>query len=154
MVFQEIHYAVGQHHSKVDIWIGLEELHRDREHVQATKDDRCGDDKVAFRGAVFPGRGPLGFSHVLKNAAAGRDIRSARVGQRDLPTRPGEKPRLEVRLELRDLAADGRERCVEPARRRRRALRFDGHQDRHQFKAIHRCGQKWGEIYRIIYSIF
>ena len=47
-----------------------------------------------------------------------------------------------VRLELRDLAADGRERCVEPARRRRKAARFDGRQqDLHRFKAIHQCYQ-------------
>ena len=53
MFFQKIDDAVRQHEAVVDVGIGLEELHCDREDVQAAKDDRCGDNQLPFRRAVF-----------------------------------------------------------------------------------------------------
>ena len=78
--------------------------------MQTAEDDRRGDHQIAFRRAVFARRGALGFAHVLKDALARRDIGSSRVGQTELPARPVEEPRLEMRLKVRNLAADGRER--------------------------------------------
>jgi len=85
MIFQQVDHAVSQHDPDIDVRISLEEFHRHREYVQTAENDGRGDDQAAFRRAVFAGRRALGFSDVLKDAPAGRDIRSASVSQCKLP---------------------------------------------------------------------
>src|SRR5262245_31924590 len=53
MLFQDIGDAVRQCDPNIDVRKSPEELDRDRKNVQAAEDDRCGDDQVASRRAVF-----------------------------------------------------------------------------------------------------
>ena len=121
MLLKETGDAVGQQHADIDLRIGLEEIDHDRHDVQTTEDERCGDDQFALRRAVFARGGPFGLFDLIEYAPAGRDIVSPRLGQRQPAPRAGKQPCVEMRLELRDLAADGRERCSESAAGRRKA---------------------------------
>ena len=63
--------------------IGLEKFDHDRQDMQTAEDNRCSDDQVAFRRAVLARRSALGFSDFFEDPLAGRDIRPARIGQRE-----------------------------------------------------------------------
>jgi hypothetical protein len=107
--------------------------------VQAAEDDWRGEDQIAFGGAVFTRSRALGLPQVFQYALAGRNVGPPRIGERDAPARPVEKPSLEVRLEVRNPAADRRERRAEAAGRRRKTAGFDHRQqDEHRFKTVHR----------------
>src|SRR5882724_12624199 len=139
-LLQEIDRAVGEHQPDVDVRIGPEERRHDRQHVEAAEDDRRGDDEIAFRRAVFACRGTLGFADLFENPPAGGDVGSPRIGEREATVRPLEELRLEMRLEFRDLAADGGQWRAETTRGSRQTARFYGRdEDRHRFQAVHLC---------------
>ena len=54
MLFEKIDHAVGQNDLDVNFGIGLKGYRCYRENMQAAKDDRRGDDEVAFWRAIAP----------------------------------------------------------------------------------------------------
>ena len=92
MVFQQIDQRSARDDPDVDVGIGFEKLDHDRQDMQPAEHDRRGDDQVASRRAVFARRGALGFSDVFEDALAGRDVGSARIGQRQAPAGPVDEP--------------------------------------------------------------
>ena len=53
MLFEKIDHAVGEDDLDVNFGIGLKEFRCYRENMQAAKDDRRGDDEVAFWRAIL-----------------------------------------------------------------------------------------------------
>jgi hypothetical protein len=87
---------------------------------------------------VLAGRDALGLADLVEDAAAGRDVGSAGFRQRQLARGPVQQARMQVRFQLGHLAADGRQRRTETARRRRQAAGVDdGQQYGHGFETIH-----------------
>ena len=119
---------IGEYEPDVDLGIGLQEVHRDRQHVQAPEHDRRRD-RPARPAARCIRRSRRARPRRCPRGCAGTPPRrSARVGQREPPARPLEQAGPEMRLELRHLSADGRERHPEPARGRRKAAGVDDRQ--------------------------
>src|SRR5262249_16923372 len=127
----------------IDLGKCLQKRDRHRQHVQAPEHDGRRDDEAAARCAVFAGNLALGLGHGLENAPARRDVGTAGIGQRDATAGAVDQPRAEVRLEVRHLPADGRERHAKPARRRRQAAGVNHREQRgHGFEAVHRACRK------------
>src|SRR5206468_2880397 len=79
-----------------------------------------------------------GLVYLFEDPLAGRDIGATRIGQSELAAGAGEKPRLQMGLQIRNLAAHGGERNPEaPAGRRKAAGLNRGDEDGHRFQAIH-----------------
>jgi len=92
------HHAVGQHHPHVDVRINLEEIRYHGQNVQASEDDGCSENKLAFGRCIFPRCCTLRFSHFLQNAAACGDIRLSRFSERKLAGGAMQEPGFQVRL--------------------------------------------------------
>jgi hypothetical protein len=83
VVFQQVHVPVRQEHSDSDVGIGLKELTDHRHSVKPTKHNRRGDDEFALGNQVLSCGRSLGFSDLVENALAGRDIgKSVSVSRR------------------------------------------------------------------------
>jgi hypothetical protein len=99
--------------------------------VKAPEHHRRRNGEVALGRAVFARRRAFGIFNLLDDTLARLDVGPARIRQGHLPGRPADKPGFQMSLELRNPAADGRERHAEPARCRRQAAGFDN-RDKHQ----------------------
>ena len=83
-------------------------------------------------GALYSPDAARSASLTSSKMRACRDVGSPGIGQRKFPARSVEKLGLEVRLQLRDLTADGCEWRAQPTRCRRKAAPFNRrYQDRH-----------------------
>ena len=106
--------------------------------MQPAKNHRRGDDEVASGRGVFPGGGALGFPHLVEDAPGGGDIGRPLVGEGEPAGRAGHEPRVQMRLELGYLAADGRQRHPEFAARGGQAARLDYRDQKgHGFEPVH-----------------
>ena len=135
MIFGEADVAVVEHQPDVDLGIGLDEFDDHRQHMQPAEHQRRGDDQLALRRAYSPAAARSASPTSSRMRRAGRDVVAAGIGQLEAAAGAVDQPRAEMRLELGDPAADGRQRNLQPARRRRQAARFDhGEQHLHRFK--------------------
>ncbi len=100
---------------QVDLGIGFQELCRDRQYMHPSKHDRSGDDQFAPRRAVLARHGTLSFTDILQDAPARGHIVAAGVGQGEPARRADQQPRLQMRFEFLQLAADGGQRHAELA---------------------------------------
>ena len=83
----------------------LEKLGDDRQDTQPAKHDRRGDDEVAAGSGMFPRRRALGLAHLVENAFGRGDIGGARVCEGEFARRADQKPRIQMRFQVRNLAA-------------------------------------------------
>ena len=138
MIVDEVEIAVGEHKPDIDLRPLGEKLGDDRQDMQSAKNHRRGDDEVAARRGMFARRRALGVDHLVEDALGCGDISRARVGQREFAGRAGQKPRLQMRFEVGNLAADRRQRHAKLAARGGQAAGLhDRHQKGHGFEAIH-----------------
>ena len=77
---REVHHAVGKYDPDVYVGVGLKKRHYHGEDVQASEDDRCSDDQVAFGRTIFACRSALRLSNLLEDAFAIRNVGPPRVG--------------------------------------------------------------------------
>ncbi len=92
--------------------------------MQAAEDHRRSDRELAARRAIFAARGAFGLRDLIQYASARLHVRTTRVRQGEPARRAHEEPRAQVRLQVRNLAAHGRERHAEAPRSRRKAAGF------------------------------
>ena len=138
MIVDEVEIAVGKHQPHVDLGPLLKKLGDDRQNMQPAKDDRRGDDEIAPGRGALPGGRALGLAHLVEDALRRRDIGRALLGQRQLAGRADEEPRIQMRFELGNLAADRRQRHAELAAGGGQGARLgDRDQEGHSFEAVH-----------------
>jgi len=113
MLFDEVDVAVAKPELDVDLGVRLQKGRGHRHHVQATEDDRRGHDELAFDLGVGPGGGALGLVDLLQDLAARVQVVAARIGQHELAGRARDQARLEVRLQVGELAAHSGQRHVQ-----------------------------------------
>ena len=70
--------AVGEDKPDIDLRPLGKKLGDDRQDMQPAKDHRRGDDEVASRRGMFPGRRALGLAHLVEDALGRGDIGRAR----------------------------------------------------------------------------
>ena len=138
MVVDQVQIAVGEHKPDIDLGPLAEKFGDDRQDMQPAKDDRRGDDEVAARRGMFPRRRALGLAHLVEDAPGRGDIGRARVGESELAGRSGEEPRVQMRFEVGDLAADRRQRHAKFAAGGGQAAGLRNRDQKgHGFEAIH-----------------
>jgi hypothetical protein len=126
----EIDDAVEQEHAHCDARKGAEVIRDDGEHVQPPERDRRGERKLALGVGLPAGEPPLGSFEFVDHAAAGFEVVTPRLRQRQAPRRPRDKPRIELILEQAQVPAHGRQRHAERAQRYRQAAGLgDGDED-------------------------
>jgi hypothetical protein len=130
MVVDQVHDGVRQNEPDVHIGVGPQELQHDRQDVQLAEHDRRGDQQFAARRPVLAGRGALGFFQIVQDAAARLDEGLAGIGQQQLAAGAHDHLRAQVRLQLRHLPADGRQRHAERTRGCGQAATVDGGDER------------------------
>ena len=110
----------------------------DRQHMQTPEHDRRSDGEIAARSEIFARAARSASPTCSRILLRGREIGGARIGQRQLSRGADQETRVEMRFQLRHLAADGRQRHAEPAARGGEAAGLDRrHQDRHGFQPVH-----------------
>ena len=97
--------------------------------MQAAEYDRGSDDELASGCAVFAGCRPLRLVHVFEDALACDDVVASRVRQCELSGRPAQQPRLDMRFQFGDFAADGGQRHAKPSPRGGQASRLNRNQN-------------------------
>ena len=106
--------------------------------MESAKHDRSGKDQISARRAVLARCATLSLGHLFEYASARGDVRLAYLGQGELAGRTQEQLRIEVRFELRDLAAHGGKWHAQLATCFRKAARLnDRHEYRHRLQLIH-----------------
>ena len=76
LFLKETQHAIVEDQTDIDIRIGLQEIHQDRDEANAPEDNWGCDDQLAGRRGIFAGGGALGLRHGRENALA-RDKVSA-----------------------------------------------------------------------------
>ncbi len=142
VIVDQVEVAVGEDKPDIDLRPLGKKLGDDRQDMQPAKDHRRSDDEVASRRGMFPRRRALGLAHLVEDAPGRGDIGRARVGESELAGRPGQEPRVQMRFEVGNLAADRRQRHAEFAAGGGQAAGLrDRDQKGHGFEAIH-CASK------------
>ena len=138
VVLQKIERPITQHQARVDLRIGFEEFGDRRYNMPASEDDWCSDNEFASRGTVFARHRALCLADIFEDALARREIRPARLGQRQLARGSIEKAGLDMRFELGNFPADGGQRHSERAASSRQAARLDNRDEYgHGLEPIH-----------------
>ncbi len=109
--------AVDQRQPQIDLGIGLEERQRHRQHIQPAEHDRRGDMEPALRRRIFAGRHALGSLDLAQQPPAGFEIGAPWLGQHELARGAHDQADAQMLLQLRQLAADRRQRNFQRARR-------------------------------------
>src|SRR5262249_45664149 len=76
----QVHDAVSEHNSDVDVRIRLEKLGDDRQHVQAPEYNGRREDKIAARHDIFSSGGSFDLLTLLENSLAAGNVGAAGVG--------------------------------------------------------------------------
>ena len=92
--------------------------------MKASEDNGRGDSELALWLALRAGELRLCRVELLDDPAAGLEILSPLLGEREAACRAGGEAGAEVLLERGELAADGGQRHAEPAAGRRQAARI------------------------------
>ena len=138
MLFDEVDIAVAQAQLDVDLGVRFQEGRCHGHHVQTAEHDRRSHHELALDLGVGTSGGALGFVDLLQDLTARVQVVATRIGQHELARRARDEARLEVRLQVRELAADGGQRHVQaPPGRRQAAPIDDGGKQGHGFKAVH-----------------
>ena len=144
----EVDRPIEQQHARVDARISAEKLADDGEHVQASERNRCGDSKLTLRLAARAGELRLRRVQLLDDTAAGLEILSPLLGEREPARRPRDETGAEVILERREFAADGGQRHAEPAPGGRQAARIGNRREEtHGTEPVHSIFPKFGIIF-------
>jgi hypothetical protein len=106
MLVEQMRNAVGEQKTDINIRIGFQKLHDDRQNVQAPENDGSGYHEIALWRTIFAQGGALGFADVFQDSFAGSDIRPPGVGQSQLTGRTDEELRLQMIFKIGDFAAD------------------------------------------------
>ena len=126
MVFHQIDLAIAEAQPEIDLGIGFEKFDHDRQHMQPPEDDRRGNSQFAPRRNVFARGGALGLVHLFQYDPARLDIGAPGIGQRDMAARADQEARVQMRLEIGNLAAHRGKRHAKTARGGRQASGFNG----------------------------
>ena len=138
LVADQVGIAVGQHELHVDVREVREKFVHQRQHMQSPEHDRRRDGEIAARCEIFTRSGAFGVRDLLQNCARGREIGFTGIGEGQPARGPDQQTRLQLRLQIGHLAADGRQRHAELAARRGEAAGLDrSHEDRHRFQPVH-----------------
>jgi hypothetical protein len=111
-------------HAHVDARVSAQKVADDGEHVQPPEDNGRGDRELALRLALRAGKLRLCRVELLDDTAAGLEILSPLLGEREAARRARDEAGTELVLERGELAADGGERHAEPAPGGRQASRI------------------------------
>ncbi len=138
MIVDQVEIAVGEDKPDVDLGPSGKKLGDDGEDMQPAKDHRRGDDELAARRGMFPGRRALGLIHFIEDALGRGDIGRARIGESEPAGRAGQEPRAQMRFEFGNLAADRRQRHAKFAAGGGQAAGLRNRDQKgHGFKAVH-----------------
>ncbi len=144
----EVDRPVEQQHAHVDARVAAQEVADEGEHVQASERGGCGDSKLALRLALRAGELRLRRVDLFDDAAAGLEILSPLLGEREPARRPRDETGAEVILERREFAADGGQRHAEPAPGGRQAARIGNRREEtHGTEPVHSIVPKFGIIF-------
>ena len=138
MLLDQTQWPVRKQQLHVHIGVCLQESRRDGHDVQPTENDGRGDHQLAMRCVIFAGCATIGLGDLLENVPASLQIGLTDFGQRQLACRTHQQLRIEMRFQLGNLAADGRQRHVQLTAGAGEAARpGDCDEHCHGFEAVH-----------------
>jgi hypothetical protein len=106
VVLDKVQAAIRERQTNIYAWVLLEKIRDDGKKIEPPKRDGRGQEQLALGHPILAGCFTLSRIRILNDAAAGNEERSSRFRRHNLPVRSRQQPRLHVRFELRDLAAD------------------------------------------------
>jgi len=155
VLVHETERAIREHQPQIDVGMCGEECSCDRQHVQPAEDHGCCHKQLAMRRVVLTRRAALRFGDFLENSAAREQIGLADVRQHELARRAQQQLGIEMRLQLGNLAADGRQRHAQLAARAGETTGGrDGDEHGHRCESVHPAFQEMRECLQRIVDSF
>ena len=121
LILDRIQDAIAEQETQGDIRVHFQELTGEWEQVEMPEAPRRRDCEIASRSTVLARSLLFGVVDLFDDAFARLDIRSPRVGKRQVARRPLKQLSLQTRFELGEPAANRRDRHAELSRSRRQA---------------------------------